>query len=126
MAQPSKGEVMGRRFSFFSGTSSPWAPPPLAILFFVAAALLALLRPATPEMAMIPVCLVLGAVIFIPWGLQAQACLCLVATLSYTIAVYPDFTPQAARDYVFAYLSLSVSVLASLFGALRQKSHQAQ
>jgi signal transduction histidine kinase len=69
---------------------------------------------------------VLGAVIFIPWGLQAQAGLCLVATLSYTIAVYSAFTPQAARDYEFAYLSLSVSVLASLLGVLRQKSHQAQ
>jgi signal transduction histidine kinase len=68
---------------------------------------------------------VLGVVIFIPWGLEAQGLLCLAATLSYTLAVYPEFTSQSARDYMFAYLSLGVSVAASLLGVSRHKSQQA-
>jgi GAF domain-containing protein len=117
---------MGRRFVFFSGKSSPLATPPFGFLIFAAAALLVFLPPATPVLAVVPICLVLGAAIFIPWGLKAQGLLCLVATLSYTIAAYPELTSQSARDYVFAYLGLSASVLASLIGVSRQQSQQAR
>ncbi|HEV8712985.1 MAG TPA: GAF domain-containing sensor histidine kinase [Candidatus Binatia bacterium] len=124
-AQKIKGEVTSHRFSFFSGVSPLLAASPLTLLFVGAAALAVFLFPATPLLVVIPLCLVLGAVIFIPWGLEAQGLLCLVATLSYTLAVYPNFTSQSARDYVFAYLSLGVGVLASLLGVSRHKSQQA-
>src|SRR5713101_6749877 len=117
---------MGQRFSFFSGKSSLLAIPPLGLLIFVVTALLVFLPPAALVLTVIPVCLVFGAATFIPWGLKGQGFFCLVVTLSYTIAVYPDLTPQLARDYVLAYLGLSVSVLASLIGVSRQQSQQAQ
>ena len=117
---------MGQRFSLFSGKSSLLATPPFGLLIFAAAALLVFLPPATPVLAVIPVCLVLGAATFIPWGLKEQGFLCLVVTLSYTLAVYPDLVSPLARDYVFAYLGLSASVLASLIGVSRQQSQQAR
>ena len=117
---------MGQRFSLFSGKSSLLAIPSLGLLIFVVTALLVFLPPAAPVLAVIPVCLVLGAATFIPWGLKGQGFFCLVVTLSYTIAVYSDLTSQLARDYVLAYLGLSVSVLASLIGVSRQQSQQAQ
>jgi len=121
-----KGEVMGQRFSLFSGKSSLLATPPLGLLIFAAAALLVFLPPGPPVLVVIPICLMLGAVTFIPWGLKEQGLLCLVATLSYTIAIYPDLTSQLARYYVFAYLGLSAGVLASLLGVFRRKSQQVQ
>jgi len=117
---------MGQRFSLFSGKSSLLAIPPLGLLIFVVTALLVFLPPAAPVLAVIPVCLVLGAATFIPWGLKGQGFFCLVVTLSYTIAVYPDLTSQLARYYVFAYLGLSAGVLASLLGVFRRKSQQVQ
>ncbi len=121
-----KGEVMGQRFSLFSGKSSLLATPPLGLLIFAAAALLVFLPPGPPVLVVIPICLMLGAVTFIPWGLKEQGLLCLVATLSYTIAIYPEFTSQSARYYVLAYLGLSAGVLASLLGVFRRKSQQVQ
>ncbi len=117
---------MGRRFVFFSDASPLLAAPPLGIFFVVAAVLLVFLPPAPPVLVVIPICLMLGAVTFIPWGLKAQGLLCLVATLSYTIAIYPDLTSQSARYYVLAYLGLSAGVLASLLGVSRRESQQAR
>ncbi|HJY85084.1 MAG TPA: hypothetical protein VKK81_28880 [Candidatus Binatia bacterium] len=117
---------MGRRFVFFSEASPLLAAPSLGIFFVVAAVLLVFL-PSTPRvLVVIPICLMLGAVTFIPWGLKAQGLLCLVATLSYTIAIYPDLTFQSTRYYVFPYVGLSAGVLASLLGVSRRESQQAR
>src|SRR5262245_11104703 len=124
-AQKIKGGVISREPSAWPGVSSLLAASPLTLLFVLAAALSVLLLPAAPLLVIIPIGLVLGAAIFIPRGLEAQGLLCLAATLSYAIAVYPEFTSPSAKDYIFACLSLGVSVVASLLGVSRHKSQQA-
>ena len=125
-AQKIKAGVISRRPSFFSGALPLLTASPPAILFVVTAALLIFLPPAPRVLVVVPICLLLGAMTFIPWGLKAQGLFCLLATLSYTVAIYPDLTLQSARYYGLAYLGLSAGVLASLLSVSRRESQQAQ
>ncbi len=117
---------MGQRFSLFSGGSTARGVPPLGPLVFVAAILLGFLRPAAPVLVVMPVCLVLGAGLFLPWSLKAQSFLCLVALCSYTIAVWPGLFSPAAMDYIASYIGLGTGIVVSLIGVSWQQTQRAQ
>jgi signal transduction histidine kinase len=71
-----------------------------------------------------PVGLVLGVALFTPWGLKEQGVFCLITVLSYTFAVWPNLTPQVARDYVPSYIGLGMSIVLSLISVSGQQIQQ--
>jgi len=119
-------EGLGRRFTLFPRISSVQTASLLGPLLFAAAVLPVFLWPASPVWALFPVGLVLGAALFIRWGLKEQGALCLIAVLSYTLAVWPNLTSQIARDYVPSYIGLGMSIVLSLIGVSWQQAQREQ
>jgi signal transduction histidine kinase len=72
------------------------------------------------------VCLILGAALFVPWGVKGQGLLCMVTALSYTVALYLNLGSQVSVEYVYGYLGLGAGMLVSLIGVSWQRSWRAQ
>ena len=106
--------------------AAPWLRWSTFFFLTVAVALIFLSPPHPVILAVIPVCLMLGAALLMPWGLKEQSLLCAATTLSYTGAVYPELISHAAAEYIYGYLGLGAGILVSLIGVSWQQSQRAQ
>ena len=64
--------------------TAPWLRWSTFFFLTVAVALIFLSPPHPVILTVIPVCLMLGAALLMPWGLKEQSLLCAATTLSYT------------------------------------------
>lgn len=104
--------------------SLPWWSVPITLI--ISGALTFVSMSFSPMLTAIPVCLVLGTALLIPWGLKEQGLLCAVTTLTYTAAVYPHLVSPAAGEFLYRYLGLGAGLLMSLIGVARQQNQRAR